>query len=197
MAEIVVDGVGTVERPGDRAEVDAHFSVVAPTREDAVRALGRRVAGLDEPAVASAVRHRSVSVHEEYSGKTVTGFRATEFVALQVDDPAALDAVVAAVTNAGPSWLNGPRWSLRDEAAARREAQTLAVADARARAEAYAHVLGVQLQELARLTDASATWGRESKAVALGLAASEVGVLRLDPDPVAVTARCTLSWTAG
>ena len=198
MAEIVVDGVGTVERPGDRAEVDAHLSVVAPTREDAVRALGRRVGGLDDPAVASAIRRRAVGVHENYAdGKVMNGFRATEFVELRVDDPADLDAVIAALTAAGPSWMNGPRWSLQDESAARREAQVLAVADARERAAAYADALGVRLGELVRLTDASASWGPDSRAVGLSMGPSEVGALRLDPDPVTVTARCTLSWTVG
>jgi uncharacterized protein len=196
MAEIVVDGVGSVERPGDRAHLDAHVSVVAPTRDEAVRALGRRVGGLADPLVASAVRRRSVGVHEEYAdGKVVTGFRATEFVELRVDDPADLDAVVGALIGAGPSWLNGPRWSLRDESAARREAQALAVADARERAAAYADALGVRLGELVRLADSTAAWAQEAGGLAMG--PSEVGALRLDPAPVAVTARCTLSWTVG
>lgn len=192
----MVGGAGQVERPGDRADLDAHFSVVAPTREEAVRALARRVGGLDEPVLASAIRHRSVSVHEEYTDtKTVSGFRATEFVHLRVDDPAGLDAVVAALAGAGPSWLNGPRWSLRDRAAARREAQAQAVADARERAAAYADALGVGLGGLVRLTDSSGSWGHDAGLAGAAMGPSEVGALRLDPEPVMVTARCTFSWT--
>lgn len=196
MAEIVVEGVGVVERPGERAELSAQFDVVAPTREDAVDRLGARLSALDEPTLAAAIRRRSLWVHEQWTEqKTSAGFAATQSVTLRVEADG-LDAVVAGLVAAGPSSLHGPSWSLADTAAARREAQALAVADARERAEGYAAALGVTLGALVRLTEAVGP-GHEGRAMGLAFrtAAPDVTALRLEPEPVQVTARCSLTWT--
>lgn len=192
----MVDGVGIVERPGERAELSAQFDMVAPTREDAVDRLGGRLGALDEPTLAAAIRHRSLWVHEQWTEqKTPAGFLATQSVTLRVDADG-LDDVVAGLIAAGPSSLHGPTWSLADTAAARREAQALAVADARARAEGYAAALGVTLGALVRLSEAGGG-GHEARAagLAMRMGAPDVASLRLEPEPVQVTARCTLTWT--
>lgn len=195
--QIVTEGSGWYEQPGDRAELDVSVTAVARSRSDAVRDLGRRMAGV-EPALAHPglqVRHRRVRVHDEWRGNRVVGCRAGEDLALLVTDVSALDTVLSALVGAEPTDLQGPRWVLADAVAAQREAQRRAVADARARAEGYAAALGGTLGPLLRLSDAA----EHAAPVAYRMAAAEsaapdVRALGLEPEPVRVTARCTTTW---
>jgi uncharacterized protein len=197
--EIVTEGTGWYEQLGDRAELDVTFTAVARNRSDAVRELGRRVEAA-EPALTQPglqVRHRRVRVHNEWRGNRVVGCRAGEQLALLVTDVRALDAVLSALIGAEPTDLQGPMWVLEDPAAARREAQRRAVADARACAEGYAAALGGTLGPLLRLSEAP----EHAAPMAYRMAAAEaagpdVRALGLDPEPVRVTARCTTTWAA-
>lgn len=196
--QIVTEGTGWHEQLGDRAELDVSFTAVARSRSDAVRELGRRVAAA-EAALAHPgleVRHRRVRVHNEWRGNRIVGCRAGEDLALLVTEVGALDAVLSALVGAEPTDLQGPRWVLADPAAALREAQKRAVADARARAEGYADALGATLGPLLRLSEAA----EHGVPVAYRMAAAEaagpdVRALGLEPEPVRVTARCTTTWS--
>jgi uncharacterized protein YggE len=134
-------------------------------------------------------------VHNEWRGNKVVGCRAGEDLALLVTDVAELDAVLSALVGAEPTDLHGPRWVLDDPAAALREAQKRAVADARTRAEGYAAALDAALGPLLKLSEAP----EHSAPVAYRMAAAEaagpdVRALGLEPEPVRVTARCTTTW---
>lgn len=192
--EIVTEGSGSHEQLGDRAELDVNFSAVARNRSDAVRDLGRRMAAAAPALDRLTVRHRRLRVHNEWRGNRVVGCRASEVVSLVLTDVAELEDALAALVSAEPTDLQGPRWVLADRNAAQREAQRLAVADARRRAEGYAEALGGTLGPLLRLTEvpehavpAAAYRVRES-------AAPDVRELGLEPEAVRVTARCTTTW---
>jgi uncharacterized protein YggE len=195
--QIVTEGTGWFEQPGDRAELDVSFTAVARSRSDAVRELGHRMTAA-EPALTRPgleVRHRRMRLHNEWRGNRVVGCRAGEDIALLVTDTGALDAVLSALVGAEPTDLQGPRWVLDDPAAAQREAQRRAVADARARAEGYAVALGGTLGPLLRLSEAA----EHAVPMAYRMAAAEgagpdVRALGLEPEPVRVTARCTTTW---
>jgi uncharacterized protein YggE len=195
--QIVTEGTGWYEQPGDRAELGVTFTAVARSRSDAVRELGRRMVAA-EPALTHSglvVRHRRMRVHNEWRGNKVVGCRAGEDLALLVTDVAELDAVLSALVGAEPTDLHGPRWVLDDPAAALREAQKRAVADARTRAEGYAAALDAALGPLLKLSEAP----EHSAPVAYRMAAAEaagpdVRALGLEPEPVRVTARCTTTW---
>lgn len=197
MTEIVTEGSGWYEQPGDRAELDVSFTAVARTRSDAVRDLGRRMAAA-EPALTRPglqVRHRRVRVHNEWRGNRLIGCRAGEDLALLVTDIAALDDLLSALVGAEPTGLQGPRWVLEDPAAALREAQKRAVADARIRAEGYAAALDATLGPLLKLSEAP----DHAAPIAFRTAAAEaagpdVRALGLEPEPVRITARCTTTW---
>jgi uncharacterized protein len=196
--EIVTEGSGWYEQLGDRAELHVSFTAVARTRSDAVRDLGRRVSGA-EPALTQPgleVRHRRVRVHHEWRGHRIVGCRAGEDIALLVTDVSVLDAVLSTLVAAEPTDLHGPHWVLADPAAARREAQGRAVADAKARAEGYAAALGGTLGPLRRLSEAA----EHAAPVAFRGAtrestAPDIRELGLEPEPVRVTVRCTTTWT--
>jgi uncharacterized protein YggE len=195
--EIVTEGTGWYEQLGDRAELDVTFTAVARNRSDAVRELGRRVEAA-EPALTQPglqVRHRRVRVHNEWRGNRVIGCRAGEQLALLLTDVTALDAVLSALVGAEPTDLQGPTWVLEDPAAAQREAQRRAVADARDRAEGYAAALSGTLGPLLRLSEAPEHAAPMTYRMAATEAAGpDVRALGLEPEPVRVTARCTTTW---
>jgi uncharacterized protein YggE len=196
--QIVTEGTGWHEQPGDRAELVVTFTAMARSRSDAVRELGRRMVAA-EPALTRPgleVRHRRLRVHNEWRGNRVVGCRAGEDIALLVTDVAALDAVLSALIGAEPTDLRGPHWVLDDPAGAWREAQQRAVADARARAEGYAAALGGTLGPLLRLSEAPEhAMSMDYRLAATEAAGPDVRALGLEPEPVRVTARCTTTWT--
>lgn len=196
--EIVTDGTGWHEQPGDRAELDISFSATARSRTDAVHALNEKVGAADRALGHDAlvVKNRRFWVHNEWRGNRVVGCRAGEDLALLLIDVAALEEVLSTLVAAEPTDLNGPRWILADPAAALRAAQHRAVADARQRAEGYAAALDGRLGALRRLSE-SADHGSPvafRMAAAHEAAAPDVRDLGLEPELVRVTARCTTSW---
>lgn len=196
--EIVTEGTGWHEQPGDRAELDVSFTATASNRGDAVGALGRRVAGagpaLTRPGLV--VTRRRLWVHNEWRGKRVVGCRAGEDIALLLTDVTALEAVLAALIAAEPTDLNGPRWLLTDPAAAQQEAQQRAVEDARRRAQGYASALGGRLGPLRRLSEAPEHGGAVFARASMDMSGPpDVRELGLEPEPVRVTARCTTTWS--
>jgi uncharacterized protein YggE len=194
--QIVTEGSGWYEQPGDRAELDVSFAAVARSRSDAVRDLGRRLTGA-EPALALPgleVRHRRVRVHDEWRGNRIVGCRAAEDLALLVTDVTVLEDLLPALVGAEPTDLQGPRWVLSDPAAALREAQQRAVTDARTRAEGYAAALGGTLGPLLRLSEAPEHGVPVAYRMAAESAGPDVRALGLEPEPVRLTARCTTTW---
>jgi uncharacterized protein YggE len=195
--EIVTEGTGWFEQLGDQAELTATFTGFAENRNDAVRELGRRLAAagpaLELPGLL--VRDRRFWVHDEWQTDRVIGCRAGEDLALTLTDPAMLERVLSAIVGAEPTGLHGPRWVLANPAVAQREAQHRAVEDARQRAEGYAEALGGRLGALRRLSDAPTHGGAVALSARDSMGGPDVQELKLEPEPVRVTAHCTISWT--
>lgn len=199
MTEIVTEGNGWHEQPGDRAELVVGFTATGRTRAAAVTALGERVAAVAPVLDVLTVRHRRLWVHNEWRREKVVGCRAGEDIGVLLTDVTALEGVLSALLAAEPTTLNGPTWVLADPDAARREAQRRAVADARDRAEGYAAALGAELGPLLRLSEAApeAQPMRFSRMAAASheSSAPDVRDLGLEPEPVRVTVHCTTTWT--
>jgi uncharacterized protein YggE len=205
VTEVVTRGTGEYEIVADQAELRVSFAASAADRSTAVTALGERMAGVDPVLQRDGVhlRHRSVHVGDRWDGKRRIGSTAQEQLVLRITDLGVLDDLMAGLFSAEPEWLDGPHWSLVDETAAVREAQRLAVADARARAEAYAEALGGRLGALLRLSDDGAerpypvmrgapmTLAAET---ARGVSADSVQQLGLVPEHVTARVSCTAAW---
>ncbi len=190
--EIVTEGEGRVERPGDRAGLTVGFASVAGTRAEAVAALSAQVGAAPVERAGVTVRRRTLWVRDDWRREEVVGARASTDLVLRVDDVAALEPLVSALTAAEPATLDGPVWELTDPGPARREAQALAVADARDRAQGYAAALGGRLVGPRRLTEAPDVHMELHAASGGG---PDVRPLDLRPGPVAVVVRCTVTWT--
>jgi uncharacterized protein YggE len=199
-SEIVTEGSGWHEQVADRAELSVGYAATGRDRAAAVAELGKRVAAAEAAFGLGGVTvlHRRLYVHDEWRKDRRVGCRATEDVALRLDDVGALDEVLTALIVSEPAVLNGPAWALADPTAARRAAQQRAVADARDRAEGYAAALGGTLGELLRLSEAPdhGAGPRDVRMMAARaeMAAPDVRELGLEPEPVRVTSRCTTTW---
>ena len=104
-----------------------------------------------------ALKTRSFQIHAEYEGyeeagvwkQRFAGYRFEHALAAAFDaDSERLGAVLTALSNAPVSPMLQLSDAVRDPEAARRELLTLAVADARSKAELLAEASGVRLKEL-------------------------------------------------
>jgi uncharacterized protein len=197
-------GSGEHEVTADQAEVRAAFTANAPDRAGAVTALGERVDRLDAVLQRDGVevRRRSLHVGDRWDRRRRVGSTAQLQLVLRITNLTVLDDLLAELFSAEPEWLDGPQWSLGDETAAVHEAQQRAVADARARAEAYADAIGGRLGALIKLSDEGAERPYPvMRGTAMAFAAETAAVgresvqqLGLTPEQVTVRATCTASW---
>ena len=205
VTDVVTRGTGEYEVTADQADIGVSFAAQAADRAGAVNLLGERMAAV-EPVLQRAgveVRQRNMHVGDRWNGRRRAGSSAEQHLTLRVKDLAVLDDLLAGLFSAQPDRLDGPHWSLADETAAIREAQRRAVADARARAEAYADALGGRLGALQHLADEGAErpYPMHGARMAMGgaetmaVAADTVQQLGLVPSPVTARATCVATWS--
>lgn len=203
VAEVRTNGSGEVWRTGDRAALRVLYRLRGRDRRSAAEALATKVADADRvlarPGVE--VRERRLSVQAHWEGKRQAGAEADQQYVLRVTDPGAVEDLLAALVATEPHRLEGPFWELTDHVEALREAQRLAVEEARRRAEGYAVALGSRLGPLVRMVDAD-EYGEDAglplRAMALHGEVNgppDVSGLDLEPQPVTVRAGCTATWT--
>lgn len=80
------------------------------------------------------------------------GYEAENLVTVKSRQPAVAAEVLEAATLAGANRIDGPHWALAEPEAAQRRAAVLALADARAQAEALTAAAGLTLGRLVNLT---------------------------------------------
>jgi len=94
--------------------------------------------------------------YDQQSGQEkTTGYRAQNTVTVTFDDLSVIGDVFAAVIEAGADNVYGPSWQLSEDNAAVATALTLAIANARSKAEALAADQGVQLGEALIINESS------------------------------------------
>ncbi|KJZ31824.1 hypothetical protein TW83_06675, partial [Paracoccus sp. S4493] len=96
-------------------------------------------AGIDEAQIqTSGLNLNPLMQYGENQAPTVTGYQATNTVAVRVSDLARLGEVLDAIVTAGANEINGITFSREDGAEAQDQARRDAVADARRKAELLA-----------------------------------------------------------
>jgi len=159
---IVTTGEAVVRRAPDRAflvaavETRARDPKEAQTQNaKAMSAVQARVASAGIPK--EAVRTLGYNIQQEFdftNGRRVPrGYVARNAIEVRVDALESLGELLDAVVQAGATSIGGVRFDLSDRAGAEREALRLAVADARARAEAAASGVGRTIDRVLRIDD--------------------------------------------
>ncbi len=164
---ITVSGTGRVSVVPDLADVRMGVSVTAKTVEEARATSAESMAGvlavLDALGIAKRdIQTSSLSLNPvyDYSGDAnpprLTGYQLSNTVAVTIRDLARVGQTIDRSLEAGATSLDSIGFRLEDASAAETEARAAAVADARARAETLAAAAGVQLGEIAAISEGGA-----------------------------------------
>ena len=159
---ISVTGTGRATRRPDQADVSLSVEATAPNAGDAQRqvsesmrailaAVGSRVEAAD--IATQGIGLEAVYEYRESGGARLTGYKAMQALAVRVRALDDLGPTIDSAVSAGATGIAGVTLGLADPSAAQSEARTMAVADARARAEGLATAAGVPLGELVRLEE--------------------------------------------
>jgi uncharacterized protein len=159
---IVVRGQAVVRRAPDVARVTVAVETRASNPRDAQRqnaegmaAVARRIT--DAGIARDALRTIGVRLDQEYDTangrRTPKGFVARNTLEVTVNDVSRAGDIADLAVQAGATAIDGVQFELKDRAAAEREALRLAVADARARADAAAGGAGRSIDRIVRIED--------------------------------------------
>lgn len=169
-----VVGRGAATQAPDRLDLYVGVSAVREDVGAALAHLGAQVAKLGEALRAQGLsdadlRTTTTSVGEEYREGTPNGYRASQDLAVRLDDPDQVSAVIdAAVAAVGDDFrLSHLSWSIADETPLAQAAREAAFADARAKAEALAGLAGGEVGRLLRVTESEGFGGGIVRAVAM------------------------------
>lgn len=160
---ISVTGVGSVSVAPDKvtievgvetfnSEVTQAFSQSNSTLRAVTEAI--KVLGIaDNDIVTSNLSVYSNSRYNPSDGAEERGYSVSNTLRITVRDISQIEAVIDAAINAGANQLYGLSFSVSDPKAVESEARQLAVADARARAEELAGLVGGEVGEVVRIAE--------------------------------------------
>jgi len=158
---VTANGAGTGSAAPDTAQVSLGVTFTAKDRvaaqDGASKAATAIIAAVKAAGVeAKDIQTSQLSLEPMYgsTGRTVTGYRATQTIDVKTKLVDKIGEIVAAATTAGATNVYGPQFSLADENAARLDAIDKAMADAKARAEAIAKAAGRTLGRVVSVTEA-------------------------------------------
>lgn len=207
LPSIVVTGTAEVSAPPDRAMVSLGTVVEAKNALDAQKQIGQvmqrvikdvkaqgipdekiRTAGLSLNPVYS---HPAPKAGQEPEAPRIVGYRASNTVRVQVDDMELVGAVIDAGITAGANQLNSLSFDLRDDLKFRKQALQLAAQEARAKAEAIASALNLQLGEVIEVREEG---GQPTYPVERRFAAPAAAATPVQPGQVQVNAGVTVRF---
>jgi uncharacterized protein YggE len=159
---IVTSGEGVVKRAPDRAWVTIAAEDRARTPQEAQQAnvdamnavIGRiRQAGIADDAIQTAGYTLQPEFDYQNGRQSLRDYVARNQVRVRVDALAKTGDVIGAAVASGATSISGVQFDLKDRSAAEREAVSLAVRDARQRADAAASGAGVQIERILRIEE--------------------------------------------
>lgn len=176
MATVVPDGTvldvnatGRVSRTPDLATITAGVVTQAPAAAAALSDNARRMDAVVKALKAAGIAARDLSTsnvglspqyrYAEKQPPVITGYQASNSVAIRFRDIARSGAVLDALVRAGANQIDGPNLSLSDPEAALDEARTQAITKARARAELYAKAAGLTVARIVAIGEAGENGG--------------------------------------
>lgn len=164
MRTITVVGRGEISVEPDMATitigVQSEADVAADALDAASVATAAILATLDvEGVLPEDIRSGAIRLNPRYSqsvlssGTQIVGYQAVNSVVVQVNDLTRLGGLLAAVVGDGANRLDGVRFGLQDEGAARDEARRRAVVEGARLAALYAGAAGVSLGDLMMMNE--------------------------------------------
>jgi uncharacterized protein len=161
---ILTSGDGIVAKKPDLAVVGAGVEAQASTASAAQSDLAAKAAKLiarikSLPTADQDLNTTGYWIGPVYSpgGQTITGYRAAEQLQVKWHNADSVGRVLDAIVQEGGATNIYVSFGLNDPKAAQAEARTLAITEARAKAQAMANAAGVKLGQVLRVSDVSSS----------------------------------------
>jgi hypothetical protein len=207
LPSIAVTGTAEVSAVPDRAVVSLGAVVEAKNALDAQKQIAQvmqrvirdiKAQGIPEEKIRTAglslnpvYSHPAPKAGQEPEAPRIVGYRASNTVRVQVDDTERVGAVIDAGITAGANQLNSLSFDLRDDLKFRKQALQLAAQEARAKAEAIASALNLQLGEVIEVREEA---GPPTYPVERRFAAPAAAATPVQPGQVQVNAGVTVRF---
>jgi uncharacterized protein len=159
---VTVSGTGTVSVAPDVADVYIGVSVSKPTAKDARNGAATQmaavIAAVKKLGVADkdiATTNVSLSPTYDYNSSTprLTGYQFSNTLKITVRDLTKVADVLDDSVNAGATMINGVTFRVDDPTSVQSQARSLAMADAKSKADALAKAAGVTVKGVASITE--------------------------------------------
>jgi uncharacterized protein YggE len=201
LSTIITSGEAVVRRAPDVAFLTVAVETRAKAPRDAqsqnadlMTAIVKRLA--DNGIAKEALRTSGLRVEQEFDfangRRTPRGFVARNGVEVRIEDVPKAGEMADAVVQAGATSIDGIRFDLKDRAGAERDALRLAVADARARADAAAVGAGRSVGFVLNIEESRESGGVAPKTFMVARAAESAST-PVEPGFIEVRARVTLT----
>ncbi|MEA3066554.1 MAG: uncharacterized protein QOJ27_3015 [Sphingomonadales bacterium] len=165
-----VVATGEVSRVPDVAHISAGVVSVAPTATAALAQNAAQMASVRAALKRAGIADRdiqtsSINLYPDYrqdaqgANPQIIGYRASNEVSVKFRDIAATGKILDALVAQGANQINGPALAIDKPESALDEARTLALANARARAELYARALGKKVGRILSISEAGGSYG--------------------------------------
>ena len=208
---ITIEGLGEVVAKPDMAIVTSGVTSQGATARDALTANTADMAKLIETLKAAGIADRdiqtsgfSVSPNYVYSNEVdangyskpprINGYIVSNQVTIRVRDLTALGTILDQSVTVGANTVNGVSFSVADPANLYTEARKKAFADARAKAELYAEAAGVELGDIAAITETQG-YGVPQPYMMREMAAADMAApVPVQAGELSFTINVTVSW---
>ena len=166
--QVTVLGSGQVKGVPDTLTADVGIEFTAPDVTAAMNQTNDRQQAVINALAAAGVDHKDISTTEvtlqpqysnpEPSGTTaITGYRATNAIAVKIHPPDAASRLLALIvgTGGGATRIRTVSYSIADDSQLVKDARTRAFNDAKDRAEQYAQLSGLRLGKVLSISEAT------------------------------------------
>lgn len=202
-APFTVTGEGKVSLSPDMATLNAGVTAQGATvkaAQDSLNAAINKVAdavkavGVDAKDIKTSNYSINPNYNYQFNPQRIVGYTASSNLLIKVKNIDKVNAVIDAATAAGANQVGGVTFDVSDKTKAENEARTLAVADAKAKAENAAKVAGFKL---GRLVNYDENFGGQPRPMLLTAKAEELGgapSTQVEPGTNEIDVTVTLSY---
>jgi uncharacterized protein len=163
--QVTVVGTGQVQGTPDTLTVDMSIEAAAPDVSTAMNESSNRARAVIDALVNIAKVDRkdistsSVSLQPQHGpdGSTIIGYRARNSITVKIRDVGSASRTLALIVSTGgdAARINSVNYSIDDDSQLVKDARARAFDDARARAEQYAQLSGLQLGDVISISESS------------------------------------------
>lgn len=201
--QIITTGTGRVDVPPTQAIVTVGVQLQRPTAAEASQEAGRVTEQILRRVTQAGIRRAEirtsgVTLHPIFSGgrdtpQRITAYQATNTLTVTITDLRLVGPVIDESVRGGANLVSGPSFGLRDPSDARREALTLAVREARDKADAIARAAGLQIKGIDRIVEEGVDV--QVRMLERAVPAPAQAATPIEPGTIGVTARVTIVFT--